>query len=117
MPAPCPIDGKPPAIAVFHGPEPARTAWPDARHSPCRLSLPSWRFPYSSLLDDLGRVRRVKATPAGAGRFASLDTAARHRSDWALRLVSALLGNCSLAEPHHVEDPDGQGILVHVEAQ
>ena len=32
--------------------------------------------PSSSLLDGLGRVRRVKAKPANAGRFANLDTAA-----------------------------------------
>jgi hypothetical protein len=75
MPAPCRSTGKPPAIAVIHGQEPARTTWPDACHSSCRLSLPSWRFPSSSLLDDLGRVRRVKAKPL-RGRVASLDTAA-----------------------------------------
>jgi hypothetical protein len=40
-------------------------------HDHCTQMIPS-----SSLLDDLGRVRRVKAKPADAGRFASLDTAA-----------------------------------------
>src|ERR1039457_3845069 len=41
----------------------------------CRRFASRWSTP-SSLSDDLGRVRRVKAKPADAGRFASLDTAA-----------------------------------------
>ena len=36
--------------------------------------LPSWWSPSFSLFDGLGRVRRVKAKPADADRFASLDT-------------------------------------------
>ena len=36
------------------------------------LELSKLVIPSSSLLDGLGRVRRVKAKPAGAGRFASL---------------------------------------------
>lgn len=45
---------------------------------PSKLVIPS-----SSLLDDLGRVHRVKAKPL-RGRFASLDTAATAK-DWQLR--------------------------------
>jgi hypothetical protein len=40
--------------------------WAGAAQTVTVRSLPSWRFPHSSLLDDLGRVRRVKATPADA---------------------------------------------------
>jgi hypothetical protein len=39
----------------------------------------------SSLLDDLGRARRVKAKPAGAGRCASLDTAVTAKKGGQLR--------------------------------
>ena len=42
------------------------------------------RGPSSSLLDGLGRVRRVKAKPADASRFASLDTTAAAKG-WQLR--------------------------------
>ena len=61
--------GVPQLPAGSHAPSSSRTT----RKSPtiCKQVVPS-----SSLLDDLGRVRRVKAKPARAGCFASLDTAA-----------------------------------------
>jgi hypothetical protein len=41
-----------------------------------RIPTPARLVSPSSLLDGLGRGRRVKAKPADAGRLASLDTAA-----------------------------------------
>src|SRR5690349_19885271 len=65
---PCPLHarsrGKPRVPTVTRGQEPASIAWADAGHSPWSLSLPRRG---SVLLDNLGRIRRVKAKPAYAG--------------------------------------------------
>ena len=59
------------AVELVDGRPSGSLTWIRAGRRQCPSKPPS-----SSLLDDLGRVRRVKAKPAGAGRFASLDTAA-----------------------------------------
>jgi hypothetical protein len=51
-----------------------------SRGPPSKLVVPS-----SSLVDNLGRVRCVKAKPVGAGRFARLDTEARGQGRAATR--------------------------------
>jgi hypothetical protein len=76
VPAACPIGRR---TAVIRGHSRGQRRAHDLQDSssaalypePSKLVIPS-----SSPLDGLGRVRRVKAKPADADRFASLDTAA-----------------------------------------